>query len=75
VLRESRVDAKRAPDRPTATHDVRMNDVVHGHCDTQFEKVADELAEEIAGSPQRSIGTAGQWNHLTVDRFREIGTW
>jgi hypothetical protein len=34
-----------------------MNDVVHGDCDTRFEKVADELAEEIAGSPQRSIGT------------------
>jgi hypothetical protein len=26
-------------------------------------------------SPQRSIETPGQWNHLTVDRFREIGTW
>jgi hypothetical protein len=52
-----------------------MNDVVHGHCDAQFEKVADALAEEIDGSPQRSIGTPGQWNHLTVDRFREIGTW
>jgi hypothetical protein len=30
-----------------------MNDAVHGHCDTQFERVADELAEEVAN---RAVG-------------------
>jgi CubicO group peptidase (beta-lactamase class C family) len=30
------------------THDDPVNDVVHGHCDTRFEPVADALADEIA---------------------------
>jgi CubicO group peptidase (beta-lactamase class C family) len=33
---------------PRLTHDGPVNDVVHGHWDTRFDKVADALAEEIA---------------------------
>ena len=29
-----------------------MNDVVHGHCDSRFSKVADALAEEITNETQ-----------------------
>jgi putative transposase len=36
-----------------------MNDVVHGHCDAQFENVADELAEEIANGDRRRVGAVG----------------
>lgn len=35
-----------------------MNDVVHGHCDAQFEKVSDALAEEIASGEELGAAIA-----------------
>jgi hypothetical protein len=35
-----------------------MNDVVHGHCDAQFEKVADALAEEMASGEELGAAIA-----------------
>ena len=42
----SRLDA--APKLIHSSHDGPMNDVVHGHCDHRFGKVADARADEIA---------------------------
>jgi CubicO group peptidase (beta-lactamase class C family) len=35
-----------------------MNDVVHGHCDARFEKVADALAEELASGEELGASIA-----------------
>lgn len=40
------------------SHDVRMDDVVQGHCDARFSKVADALAEEIANGEELGASIA-----------------
>jgi CubicO group peptidase (beta-lactamase class C family) len=52
------------------THDGPVNDVVHGHWDTRFDKVADALAEEIAKG-----GEVGAAIAIDVDGDLVVDMW
>jgi CubicO group peptidase (beta-lactamase class C family) len=52
------------------THDGPVNDVVHGHWDTRFDKVADALAEEIANG-----GEVGAAIAIDIDGDLVVDMW
>ena len=47
-----------------------MNDVVHGHCDSRFGKVADALAEEITSGEELGASIA-----LDIDGELVVDIW
>jgi len=47
-----------------------MNDVVHGHCDSRFQKVADALAEEITNGEELGASIA-----LDIDGELVVDIW
>jgi CubicO group peptidase (beta-lactamase class C family) len=59
-----------APNLIRWAHDGPMNDAVHGHCDTRFEKVADALADEIAKGEELGASIA-----LDIDGELVIDIW
>jgi CubicO group peptidase (beta-lactamase class C family) len=52
------------------SHDGPMNDVVHGHCDSRFGKVADALAEEITSGEELGASIA-----LDIDGELVVDIW
>lgn len=62
----SRLEA--APKLIHSSHDGPMNDVVHGHCDHRFGKIADALADEIGKGEELGASIAlGIDGELVVD--------
>jgi CubicO group peptidase (beta-lactamase class C family) len=47
-----------------------MNDVVHGHCDARFDKVADALAEEITKGEELGAAIA-----IDIDGEPVVDVW
>jgi CubicO group peptidase (beta-lactamase class C family) len=59
-----------APKSFGSAHDGRMNDVVHGHCDNRFDKVAEALADEIAKGEELGASIA-----LDIDGELVVEIW
>ena len=59
-----------APKSFGSAHDGRMNDVVHGHCDNRFDKVAEALADEIAKGEELGASIA-----LDIDGELVVDIW